>query len=149
MSEIVVESQSQSQTVVDLGPDFDMTKYCIKDLNSLISTYPNVDPKLIAKFLIQAIGDIEKCIIDINTHITWKDTNWPILKSSCIKELETGKLYTHGYDKEGHPLIIFNAGMHDINIRDLDEFQRLHMFMLEIPKDSDKGKVQLCIVCII
>ena len=49
----------------------------------------------------------------------------PVLKASCLTEMKKGKLYVHGVDNEGHPLLIWDAGKHDCYDRDVDELVRL------------------------
>ena len=57
------------------------------------------------------------------------------------KELKTGKVFLHGFDKEGRPCIVFKSGLHFPDQSDFEEAQRLGIYLMEkASKLSDEYK---------
>jgi hypothetical protein len=65
-----------------------------------------------------------------------------------MTELKTGKLYLHGTDKEGHPLLVFQTSANVATVRDLEEAGRLIRYMTELVisrMPSNKSKYTILI----
>jgi hypothetical protein len=57
--------------------------------------------------------------------------NFPIAKSSVISEMSTGKIYCHGVDKEGRPVLVWIASKNSVKERNLDETVNLLIWWAE------------------
>ena len=54
-----------------------------------------------------------------------------VKKAQCLREIVKGKAYVHGHDKQGRPLMIVHAGMHDLEDRDLNEMMLMTLWWTE------------------
>jgi len=124
----------------EIGPDLDASKYTTEQFAVMKDAFPGVDTVTLARFLIARNGDTTKSIPMLQAHLAWKEQSWPALKVSFQVELNTGKAYTQGFDREGHPLIIFHTNLHNPAERDVDELLRMSIWVFEcaIAKLPDK-----------
>lgn len=112
----------------------------------LKSRFPDVDHSTLARFLIARNGDIDKASLLLNAHLAWRSTNLPITKASCLNELYKGKVYGHGVDKEGHPLVVYVPRFNDPSVRDLEEMSRSLLYWTEhvlenMPANKSKATI--------
>jgi hypothetical protein len=77
------------------------------------------------RFLLARNGDVAAATELLRNHLIWKAANMPVSKATCLNEMRKGKLYMHGFDKEGHPLMIWRASRHNALERDMDEMLRM------------------------
>lgn len=124
----------------EIGPDLNAEKYTQAQMAEFKKAFPDQDIVTLARFLIARNGDVAKSTEMLNNHLAWKAKNWPVLKSSCKKELSSGKAYVRGYDKLGHPIIVFHTYLHDPNDRDIDELIRFTAFTFETAIKAMKDK---------
>ncbi|KAJ1442075.1 CRAL-TRIO domain-containing protein [Ochromonadaceae sp. CCMP2298] len=128
--------------IVIKSKDVDRTKFSDENLLKLKELYPSMEWSELARYLI-ARGSVEKATEQIQRALAWKDKNWPCLKSSCLTEISTGKLYVRGVDKEGRPLLIFRSRFSFPKKRNLEESARMLVFFAEhivraLPDDLSK-----------
>lgn len=126
--------------------DINQSKFTPDHFIKMKSLYPSIDDETIARFLIARNNDIEKASEQINKMIAWKLANYPILKSDCLKEIKTGKMYVRGVDKEGRPLLIFRSRFSFPKHRNLDEARNMIIWWSEhliknFPDDRSKFTV--------
>lgn len=67
--------------------------------------FPDQDDEDIARFLIARNGDVAKAIPFMQKSLIWRNENLPLKTSSFYREYVKGKIYIHGQDLKGHPLI--------------------------------------------
>jgi hypothetical protein len=113
------------------GDDLDTTKYSAAQWEEMKGKFPNVDDRTLARFLIARNGDVSKSAPLLQGHLDWKEQNWPILKEECLKEFSVGRCYVNGFDKEGHPIIVFHTRLHNPSDRDLEELGRMVIYIFE------------------
>lgn len=104
----------------------------------------------LARFLIARNGDVTKASELFESHIQWKadPNNWPVYKLSCLEELKKKKVYMHGTDLEGHPLIIYSSRMNIASERDINEMSKMVLWWVEVILKEipyDKSKITLLI----
>ena len=63
---------------------------------------------------------------------SWKDVMFPITATSISKEFDSGKLYVHGQDSLGHPLLVYNPHLNRPKERNIEEFVLLFVYMMEV-----------------
>jgi hypothetical protein len=100
----------------------------------------------LARFLIARNGNIEKSRALLLEHLVWRKSKLPIFKSSCLTEFAKGKIYMHGFDREGHPLVIYRSKLQIPAERDLDEMLNLCYWWAEkvvasLPDDKSKATI--------
>lgn len=128
--------------------DIDRSKFTFDSLVEMRKTFPDVEDLVLCRFLIARTGDIAKAKDLLNKHLEWKSKNLPVLKSTCLNEFKKGKLYMNGFDKDGHPLLIWHAKLNIYNDRDLDEMGRMIIWWMEYAKHhmpKDKSKITLIV----
>jgi hypothetical protein len=116
---------------VILSEDIDPNKYSLENFYAVREKFPQLPDEMIARYLIARNNDLEKALAQIEKAVGIRAANWPILKSSCINEMRTGKLYSHGFDREGRPLLIWKSSKNITSKRDLEETSRLLIFWTE------------------
>lgn len=103
----------------------------------------------LARFLIARGGDVEKASKLYADHLTWKASRlyWPPSKATCMNELQKGKILSHGVDKEGHPLLIYNSRFHFAKERDTEEMTRMVVWWCEVGiKNLPENKTKLTLL---
>jgi hypothetical protein len=108
-------------------------KYHNKSVLTLRGEFEALSDEDIARFLIARNGDVEKARVMLQEHIKWReDYPWPIYKEECLGELHKGKVYLHGEDKDGHPLVVFRPAKNDMDIRDVGEMGRMALWWTDV-----------------
>ena len=100
-------------------------KYSKSLIEEIKKSFPEESDETIARFLIARNGDHVKARDMMQEHMAWRVENPPVLKESCLGEICKGKVYAHGKDKEGHPLVLYRPRFNDPDKRDLDEMGRM------------------------
>lgn len=123
--------------------DIDQSKFGVEQLTQMREQFSGESDETLARFLIARNNNKEKAAELLVGHLFWKKENWPILKSSCLSELSKGKMYVHGTDKEGHPLLVYRACLNNANDRDLEEMGKLVCWWMAtalsvMPRDKSK-----------
>eukprot|EP01038_Epipyxis_sp_PR26KG_P004551 gene4551-6423_t len=112
--------------------DIDSSKFTVENFINLKSQFPNETDDLIAIYLCAKQNDISKAVALLTKRqIFLSSIHYPILKMSCMNEMEVGKLYINGTDKEGHPLFIWHAKKNIMKDRDLEERMKLVLWWCE------------------
>lgn len=105
--------------------DIDTNQVDFEKFLQMKQAFPDNDNDTIARFLIARKGNVELAIEQLNNCNKWRAENWPVLKSSCTKEMSVGKFYINGCDKDGRPLLVWRTKLHIAKDRDLEETGRL------------------------
>lgn len=127
------------------------SKYSIQNIQTLKEKYSNtsLDTQDIARFLIARNNDIIKADELIASHLAWRsDPSNTVRKQDCLNEISKGKIYVHGYDKEGHPLIVFTSRLNNCKERDIQEMTKMAIWWLEtslLLMPTDKTKYTLLV----
>ena len=69
------------------------------------SHFPDEEDESLARFLIARNGDTSKAIPFLTKSIEWRTKKLPLQIPSFYREFIKGKIYMHGHDKTGHPLL--------------------------------------------
>ncbi len=101
--------------------DIDVNKITMESMSAMRAAFPTESDTDLARFLIARTNDVTKAKDMLAKHLEWKSKSWPILKSSVIGEFSKGKIYVDGFDKEGHPLVVWRAALNVASERDLEE----------------------------
>lgn len=105
--------------------DIDKAKVTEESLQHMKCTFPHRDTDMLARYLIARDNKVSKATKLLELSERWRTKHWPILKLDCIDEIKKGKVYLHGYDKEGRPLIVFRSKLHDITDRNTEEMAKM------------------------
>ena len=117
-----------------------MSTFSTKNLKTLREQYPNIDKETLKSHLISKQDDVEQANKSVAKYVSWKLANYPILKSSIINELNTGKLYVRGVDREGNPLLIFCSRYNFPKERDLEQSVKMCAWMVQHALNRPPGK---------
>lgn len=107
-----------------------------------------LDDDTLARFLLARNGNVDKAKALLEENRAWRKAKLPIYKSSCLTEYNKGKVFVHGVDKEGHPLVIYRAKLQIPAERNVDEMVNMAVWWAEkivsqLP--ADKSKVTILI----
>lgn len=105
--------------------DIDRSSISETNLKRLVELFPNEKLDLLADFLSFKHDDLDKSVENLTRVIKFRSKRMPILKEDCITEFNKGKMYSHGYDKEGRPLLIFRVRYLDKHDRDIEEMAKM------------------------
>jgi len=119
------KSDDTPSTLVIRSQDIDLNKFKEKHIVKMREAFPGVSDDVLARYLIARNGDSVKAIEQLQRALDYKALHYPILKSTCLKEVNSGKLYIRGTDKEGRPLLIYRSKNSFPNDRDLEEAARM------------------------
>jgi hypothetical protein len=132
------------ETTTIVSCDIDPSRFSMENLNALRAVFSHLPDEELARYLIARNDDVHKAMEQIQKAQKVKMASFPILKDSVMKEMMTGKLYCHGEDKDGRPLIIWNSAKNIASQRDLEETSRLLIWWTEytirkkMPGDKSK-----------
>jgi len=117
-----------------MSSDLAQLKYNREVLIDLKRRFSRVDEVTLIRFLSSCTTDskFEEAAATIERFQSWREANFPITSASIYNEMRTGKLYVHGCDSLGHPLIVFKPYLSDPKTRNIDEMIRLLLFMAEV-----------------
>ncbi|GJN22652.1 hypothetical protein PR202_gb10240 [Eleusine coracana subsp. coracana] len=92
------------------------------------------DDFMLRRFLRARDRNVGKACAMLVKYVKWKRTAKPnafISEEEVANEIPKGKLYLQGYDKQGRPLIYGFGAKHYPSKRDLDEFKRYVIYVLD------------------
>lgn len=97
----------------------------------------------LARFIIARNGNLEKAKTLLAAHIAWRSATLPINMTSCLTEFNKGKVYLHGVDKQGHPVVVYRSKLQIPSDRNLDEMLKMCVWWAErvislLPDDKSK-----------
>jgi len=118
-------------TLVIKSKDIDLNKFSESNVIVMREKYPGLNDDVLARYLIARNNDLTKACEQLQRALEWKALHGPILKSTCIKEISSGKLYIRGVCKEGRPLLIYRSCKSFPNERDLEEAARMLVWFAE------------------
>lgn len=136
-----------SKPIVIASTDIDPSKYSAANLLKLREAFPELPDEALARYLIARNNNLQQATEQLTKAEKIRLDMFPVLKSACLKEMKIGKLYTHGFDKEGRPLLIWTSRLHSAKDRVLEETGRLAIWWTEyiirnrLPADKSKYTV--------
>ena len=106
----------------------------------------SLSDETIARFLIARNGNTEKARALLVEHLAWRKVKLPLYKNSCITEFVKGKVYLHGFDREGHPLVVYRAKLQIPSDRNVEEMLNMCYWWAEkvisvLPPDKSKATI--------
>ena len=131
--------------------DIDLTKISYENVKLLQQLYPNEDTETLCRYLFGKNNDLEKTKQQLDRAILLRNQGyWNIHKIQCINEIKYGKCYFNGYDKDGYPLLIVTARLHNLDPsdRNLHETVLMTLWWTEVAiskLSSDKSKITMLI----
>jgi hypothetical protein len=126
--------------------DIDRSLFTVENHNALKALFPTLDDDTVARYLIARNNDLAKSTDLLSKARAWRTKHMPVLKRDTMAELVQGKMYIHGTDREGRPLLIFRPSLHDASARNLEMFAKAVIWWAELavsllPKDKSKFTV--------
>ncbi|CAE7556036.1 unnamed protein product [Symbiodinium sp. KB8] len=89
------------------------------------------------RFLIARQGDVQKAARMLTRHVQWRVESCPWFPESkppltpLAKPLATGKVYRHGWDKVGRPVVYVHGSRHIVSDTSPEESEALVTFAIE------------------
>ena len=105
--------------------DIDKSRITNVNMNKLKAQFPNLDANTLARYLIARNNKIKASTDLLTKAENWRSQHWAVLRSECVGEINKGKVYVRGVDKEGRPLLIFRSRMHNPKDRDPEEMVKM------------------------
>jgi hypothetical protein len=123
---------NNSKDVSSIPEDIDQSKFSQKNLEILRKEFPECKDEELVRFLVKRKDNLRNARFQLKKALQIrKQLHLPILKSSILKEMKTGKVYCHGTDKEGGPIMILRTSLNHVSQRDLEETKRLLVWWTE------------------
>jgi hypothetical protein len=133
--EVVKKRQSavlQAQDGKGLPGDLDTSRFTKKKLIAFQKEFPDIPLEELARYLIGKNDHLKQAEQQLRRALEKREElRLPILKSSVMNEMSTGKIYCHGVDKEGRPVLVWIASKNCVSKRNLDETMRLLIWWAE------------------
>ena len=127
--------------------DLNRFKYTDENVIKLREHFPHLDDETLARYLIAQNNDIAGAVTKLQKAEALKAEYWHIKKSQCINEIKKGVAYLHGTDREGRPLLVLNARLHDPINRNLREMVLMTLWWTELAISRiPEGKSQFVIL---
>ena len=146
---VVGVSQDFSTYVPNIpSKDIDVTKIPLDSFRSMKTQFPTETDTKIAQFLIARNYKVEEASKLLAAHHQWRSETLPLNKAAFANEMSKGKAYFIGYDKDGHPVLMYVTRQHNPKERDMKELAQLFFFWAEflISKlPADRSKVTLLV----
>lgn len=101
--------------------DIAKTRYSLDNLAKLKEQFPTKDNDTLARYLVANDNDASKAVEQLKKAEQLSSEYANISMNQCLKEIAKGTAYVHGFDRDGRPLIIVNARLHDPVNRDVKE----------------------------
>lgn len=111
--------------------DIEESKYSASNLLEMRKRFPGREDEELARFLIARKDDLEKACEQLQKRIDFDSTFLPVTKEDCGEEFNAGKLYSHGVDKEGRPLLIWAVRNNIAATRDMDKLVKTMVWWVE------------------
>jgi hypothetical protein len=111
--------------------DLNTNKFSFDALVAMRKEFPDLDDETLSRFLIARNGDLSKSIPLLQDHLIWRVRNAAISKEEIAVEARKGRIYMRGFDKEGHPVIVWNSRFHSSRDRDIEEMVKLATYWVE------------------
>jgi hypothetical protein len=111
--------------------DIDTSRFTPEALASMRAQFPGEGAEQLARFLIARNGDVDKASDMLRAHVAWRELNLPVSRESCLAELSKGKMYRHGVDLDGRPVLFWRGALHLPHDRNISEMQNLILFMMQ------------------
>jgi len=123
--------------------DIDKSKITAENMNKLHAAFPTLDADTLARYLIARKNKVKASTKLLTNAENWRAQHWPVLRADCVNEINKGKIYVRGTDKDGRPLLIFRTRFHDAKNRDPEEMAKMVMWWTEqaikaLPADKSK-----------
>jgi len=133
-----------SEPVVIVSKDLKRDKFSDKYVRILKEKFSHLKNDDIARYLIANNNNLRGAEAQLERAEAWKKSgHWHVLKDDCLREVNKGKCYAIGHDREGRPMLTVHAKMHDPNDRDLKEMVLMTLWWTEqaiaqLPPDKSK-----------
>eukprot|EP00349_Pseudokeronopsis_sp_Brazil_P006057 CAMPEP_0202966760 /NCGR_PEP_ID=MMETSP1396-20130829/11317_1 /ASSEMBLY_ACC=CAM_ASM_000872 /TAXON_ID= /ORGANISM="Pseudokeronopsis sp., Strain Brazil" /LENGTH=260 /DNA_ID=CAMNT_0049690993 /DNA_START=17 /DNA_END=799 /DNA_ORIENTATION=+ len=111
--------------------DIEEDKYSYENLLVMRQRFPGRQDEELARFLIARKNDVDKASAQLEKRISFESDFLPVKKIDCGNEFNPGKLYAHGTDKEGRPLLIWSVRNNIAAERDMEKVVKLLVWWVE------------------
>lgn len=94
----------------------------------------DLDDSTLKRFLFARDLNIDKAANFLLKHLSWKREAIPkgfISELEIQNEIAQRKIFSQGFDKKGRPIVVGFGGRHDATNRDLNEFKRFVVYLIE------------------
>jgi hypothetical protein len=101
--------------------DINPSKFSSENLASLKEQFPNKENDTLARYLVANNNAVDKAAQQLQRADALSEEYTNVSMKQCINEITKGTAYLHGEDRDGRPLLIVNARMHDPVNRDVKQ----------------------------
>ena len=128
--------------------DLNRFKFTEENVVKLKVEFPHLDDETLARYLIAQNNDLRSASMKLSKAEDLKAEYWHIKKSQCIGEIKKGTAYLHGCDREGRPVLVLLARLHDPVKRNLQEMIQMTLWWTEqalakLPADKSQFVILL------
>ncbi len=114
-----------------LSTDIDLSRIPLTEFKKLKDAFPGQHDEDLARFLLVREGNYTLAYDLFRRHLDWLEMTPKPTKESIMNCLRRKWLYHHGFDREGHPLLIAKIARHNKEERDLEEMKREQLWWFD------------------
>jgi hypothetical protein len=111
--------------------DIDLSVIPWGELKKMRDSFPGHEDDDLIRFLVAKDGDYSLAYEMYRKHLDWLGRNPKPTKDSILNSLSRRWTYAHGFDREGHPLLIARIARHSKDNRDLEEAIREQLWWFD------------------
>jgi hypothetical protein len=111
--------------------DINLSGVPCSELKKMRDSFPGHEDDDLIRFLIARDGDYSLAYDMYRKHLDWLERNPKPTKDSIVNCLSRRWTYVHGFDREGHPLLIAKIARHSKDNRDLQETIREQLWWFD------------------
>jgi len=142
------KSGDNNRPIEITSEDIDRSKFSFDNLKAMRTQFPTETDTTLARFLIARSDDLTKARDLLAKHLDWRKANLPVSKNDCLHEFNKGKIYSHGFDKMGHPLVIWRGALNVAAERDMDELGKAVIWWMDyVERNMPANKSKITIIC--
>ncbi|KJE95575.1 hypothetical protein CAOG_06016 [Capsaspora owczarzaki ATCC 30864] len=139
------EDDMEDATIRPQEIPLDMDILAVNQLHTVLASHPGMSAGAqrmrdvewqrakVYRFLVACKGNVPLAHRMLEAHFAWLQSYHPerITEADCANELRANKLYWHGFDRYGHPCLLFKANRHFVSKRDKYETIRHWVLMVQ------------------
>jgi hypothetical protein len=111
--------------------DIDIKRVPLSEFYKMKDSFPGHNDEDLIRFLLAKDGVYSLAYDLYRKHLDWLENNPKPTKDTIINTLSRHWTYAHGYDREGHPILVARIARHSKDFRDIQEVTREQLWWLD------------------
>lgn len=112
--------------------DIDRKRYSDVNLIQLCERFPTKETDTLARYLVANNNNLDAAADQLKRADALSGEYANIRMSQCVNEIAKGSAYVYGHDRDGRPLIVVHARLHDPVNRNVKESVKMTLWWTEM-----------------